>query len=131
MKSRGDLKLDVNVKRKLAAVQAYCSYSWAALRPIVLTRWEQQKKSATFSDEDDPPVGGGDSPEAFIPLSFKLKIARELYEGLTGEEKKEIDRRREEDKVKMTRKVYEIDDDGERAEKLLIHQRCSIFLATS
>ena len=76
-------------------------------------------------------VGGGDSPEAFIPLSFKLKIARELYEGLTGEEKKEIDRRREEDKVKMSRKVYEIDDAGERVEKLLIHQRYSIFPATS
>lgn len=127
--SRGDLKLDTNGKRKLAPVQAYCSYAWPTLRPIVLTRWEQQKRTDTFDDDDDPPVGEEYSPEACIPLAFKLKIAKELYDGLTAEEKKEIDRRREEDKKKMYRKIPEIDDDEERNAKLRIHQKYSAFSA--
>lgn len=117
------MKLDVNEKRKLAAVQAYCAYSWdSILRPIVLTRWEQQKKSDTFDDEDDPPEDVN-STEACIPLAFKLKIAKEVYDGLSTEEKKEIDRRREEDRRKMYRKIPDIGEDGDRIAKLQIHKK--------
>ena len=122
---RGDLKLDVNEKRKLAPVQAYCSYAWETLRPIVLTRWEQEKKSNTFEDSDDPPALG-DSPtaEAYIPLAFKIKIARELYDQLSVKEKKDIEIRRDEERKKLYRKIPQIPDEGERTAKLRIHERC-------
>ena len=119
---RGELKLDFNEKRKLAAVQAYCSYAWdAGLRDIVLTRWEQQKKSDTFDDEDDPSdeaVG----QEGAIPLSFKLKIAKEVYDGLPQQEKRQIDKRRENDRERMYFRVTQLPDD-ERIKKLQTHQR--------
>lgn len=125
--SRGELKLDASPKRKLAPLQAYCSYAWATLRPIVLTRWEQQKATTTFADDEDPPVGEDCSPESCIPLTFKLKIAKELYDGLTTEEKKEIDVRRGEDRAKLYRRIPEIDVEEERHEKLRIHAKCAAF----
>jgi hypothetical protein len=126
---RGDLKLDTNVKRKLAPLQAYCSHAWeTTLKPIVLTRWEQQKTSTTFADDDDPSEDADGAPaEACIPLAFKLKIAKELFDGLTQEEKDEIDVRREEDWKKLYRKIPKIDDEGERIAKLMIHKKYVFF----
>jgi hypothetical protein len=126
------LKLDVNEKRKLAPVQAYCSYNWNVIQPIVITRWEAQKKSIIDDDDDSPSEEDEDSPgEPSIPLAFKLKIAKELYDKLSTEEKKEIDTRREEDREKLYRKIPDIPDDGERQNKLKIHKRCSSFPITS
>ena len=125
------MKLDASPKRKLAPLQAYCSYAWDTLRPIVLTRWEQQKATVTFDDDDDPPVGEDCSPEACIPLKFKLQIAKELYDGLTGEEKKAIDVRREADRAKLYRRIPDIDVEGERHEKLRIHAKYLALPTTS
>ena len=117
------MKLDVNEKRKLAAVQAYCSYAWdTGLREIVLARWEQQKKSATFDDEDDPPEDAVDQDGA-IPLSFKLKVAKEIYDDLPQQEKTKIDRRRENDRKKMYLRVTQLEDDEDRIKKLQMHQK--------
>ena len=125
--TRGDLKLDIGEKRKLVPVQAYCSYAWdSSLRAIVLTRWEQQKKSATFHDDEDPPEDVDDAEE-YIPLAFKLKIAKEVYDGLSSDEKKDIDRRHEEDRKKMYRRVFDIDDNEEQIDKLRTHQRYPKF----
>ena len=121
------MKLDIGEKRKLAAVQAYCTYAWDSLRPIVLTRWDQQKKSDTFNDDEDPPEDA-DTAEECIPLSFKLKIAKEVYESLPMDEKK-IDKQREQDREKMYRRVCDIDDDNNWISKLQIHKRCpNIYL---
>jgi hypothetical protein len=119
------LKLDTNGRRKLAAVQAYCSYAWSStLRPIVLSRWEQQKASATFADDDDPVPEPGASPEeAYIPLAFKLKIAKEMLDQLGQQQRKEVDDRRAEDRDKLYRKIPDIPDDKEREEKLQSHLR--------
>jgi len=122
------LKLDLGEKRKLAAVQAYCTYAWDTLRPIVLTRWDQQKKSDTFDDDEDPPEDA-DTVEERIPLSFKLKIAKEVYESLPMNEKKKIDKQREQDRERMYCRVCNIDDDDYRIRKLEIHKRCpNIYL---
>ena len=121
---RGDLKLDVNEKRKLAPLQAYCSYAWGALRPVVLTRWQQQKVSATFDDDDDPSEDlDGTSAEACIPLSFKLKIAKEIFDELSPAQKAEIDARRDEDRKKLYLSIPELEDEEDRTAKLQIHQR--------
>ena len=121
---RGDLKLDANEKRKLAPVQAYCTYAWdSVLRPIVLARWAQEKGSEMFDDDEDPPEGEDtSSAESCIPLAFKIKIARELYEGLTDGEKDEIDRRREEDRKKMYLKVTELEEE-DRIARLRVHKK--------
>lgn len=126
------MKLDVNEKRKLAPLQAYCSYAWeSTLRPLVTTRWEQQKKSTVPDDGDDPADDDDDSPgEPTIPLSFKLKIAKELFDKLSLEEKGKIDDRREADKKKMYRRVTEIDDDEERHKKLRNHAKYLTSLIT-
>ena len=66
--------------------------------------------------------------EECIPLAYKLEIAKEVYKSLSAEEKKEIDRRREEDRKKMYRKVCDIDDEEERLEKLQNHLKYFICL---
>ena len=123
---RVELKLDANEKRRLAPVQAYCTYAWeSTLRNIVLARWEQQKSSTVFDDDEDPPEDSDETPGgSHIPLDFKLKIAREMYDQLPTEEKAAIDRRREEDRKKMYRTIIQIGDKGEREAKLQVHQRC-------
>lgn len=126
---RVDLRLDINEKRKLAPIQAYCSYAWdSTLKPIILTRWAQQKGSTTFDDDDDPPEGDDDSgvasnEGACIPLSFKLKITKELYDGLSTVEKEELDHRREEDRKKLYRTIPQIQEEKERVRKLMTFQR--------
>ena len=121
---RGDLKLDVGEGRKLAPLQAYCSYYWSTLRPIVLERWEAEKMTTTIDDDEDPPeTMSSPSPEAFVPLAFKLKVAKEKYDELSDSQRDEINVRREADKHKIHRKVTEITDEQERIEKLQMHQR--------
>ena len=122
---RADLKLDLNDKRKLAPLQAYCSYYWSTLQPLVQTRWEQQKSSTTFEDNEDPSEDVDVSSEdACIPLSFKLLVAKEYFDNLTKAQKTEINRRRDEDREKLYRTIPEIDNTEERIAKLQTHQRC-------
>ncbi|KAF9779415.1 hypothetical protein BJ322DRAFT_1113226 [Thelephora terrestris] len=130
---RSNLKLDVNEKRKLAPVQAYCSYAWkSTLEPIVLARWEREKTVVTFADDEDPPSDAeGSSAVDRIPLAFKLKIAKELFVDLSSTEKKAIDVRREEDRQKLYCKITEIPDDGERKAKLKIHEKNQPLVAKS
>ena len=122
---RAELKLDINEKRRLAPVQAYCAYAWeSTLRNIVLARWEQQKSSATFDDDEDPPEDADGPPGAsHIPLPFKLKIAREMYDQLPADEKQAINARREEDRQKLYRTVPEIEEEKDRIAKLELHKK--------
>ena len=78
------------------------------------------------ADEDDPPAtsvirapGSG----SHIPINFKLKIAKEVYNTLSSEEKQQIDDRREEDKLKQYRSILDIPDDKERETKLALHHK--------
>lgn len=122
--SKGYLKLDVPEGRKLAPLQAYCSYEWDTLQSEVIARWEKEKATNTFEDDDDPPVVvGRPTPEAFIPLSFKLKVVKESYEKLSTARKGEIDRRRDNDRGKVHRKIPDITDERERIEKLQSHNK--------
>ena len=122
---RAELKLDINEKRRLAPVQAYCTYAWeSTLRNIVLAHWEQQKSSATFDDDEDPPEDANGPPGAsHIPLPFKLKIAREMYDQLPADEKQAINARREEDRQKLYRMVPEIEEEKDRIAKLELHKK--------
>ena len=112
--AKSDLKLNQNEKRKLAPAQAYCTYAWeSGLRDIVLARWEERRST---SDEDDPTT-------SLIPIDFKLKIAKEVYESLDPEEKKAVDARRERDRKQLYMLVQDIQDVEERDKKLAMHQK--------
>ena len=106
------MKLNQNEKRKLAPAQAYCTYAWeSSLRDIVLARWEERRPS---SDEDDPTT-------SLIPIDFKLKIAKEVYESLGSEEKKAVDARREKDRKELYKLIPDIEDVEDRDKKLMLH----------
>ena len=78
------------------------------------------------ADEDNPPatsVIGAPSSGSHIPINFKLKIAKEVYNTLSSDEKQRIDDRREEDKSKQYRPILNIPDDKERETKLALHHK--------
>ena len=124
--TKSDLRLSQNEKRKLAPVQAYCAYAWdEGLRDTVITRWEEQKLIHVSADDDDPVADSIETPSSgsHIPIDFKLKVAREIYNSLSPEEKKRINDRREEDRKKMYRTISEITSVEERDKKLLEHKK--------
>jgi hypothetical protein len=118
---KSDLRLNQTDKRKLAPAQAYCNYAGkSGLKEIVEARWNQHIKS-------NPAALDGGSAEDFasgdkIPLTFMLKIAKEVYDALSPEERKIVDDRREEDRQKLYRSIQDIDDVGERDAKLTKHE---------
>ena len=128
------MKLDATEKRKLAPVQAYCTYAWElTLRSITVTRWEQQKASTMVPDDEDPNPEDDDGEAAdgssnAIPLAFKLKIAKEVYSELPDDEKKAINLRREEEQRKLYLPVYRLADAEDRIEKLNTHKRYFFLL---
>ena len=77
------------------------------------------------ADKDDPPADSVKSSVAgsHIPIDFKLKIAKEVYNSLSLAEKDLIDQRREEERSKLYRPVLEITSAEERDKKLLTHQK--------
>ena len=74
------------------------------------------------SDEDDP-VPGSVGPGASIPINFKLKIAREVYNSLSTKEKKLVDDHHQEDRSKLYRSIADISDVEERVKKLALHKK--------
>jgi hypothetical protein len=77
------------------------------------------------ADDDDPAADSIETPGpgSHIPIDFKLKIAREVYNSLSAEEKKQINDRREEEWKKTHRKIPEITSIEEREKKLLEHKK--------
>lgn len=77
------------------------------------------------ADDDDPTADSIETPGSgsHIPIDFKLKIAKEVYNELSEEEKKQVDDRREDEWKKMYRLIPEITDAEEREEKLRVHQQ--------
>ena len=123
---KSDLQLNQNEKRKLAPAQAYCTYAWSSgLRDVVIARWEEQKLTHMSADEDDPTADLIETPDSgpHIPIDFKLKIAKEVYNSLSVEERKKVDNRHEEDRKRMYRSIPDIASAKERNKKLLKHKK--------
>ena len=78
-----------------------------------------------LADGDDPTADSIETPgsASHIPIDFKLKIAKKIYESLDPDEKKRIDDRREEDRQRMYRAIPKIENIEERNEKLLTHKQ--------
>ena len=108
----------------LAPLQAYCSYAWdSGLREKVIEKWEEQKKTYMSMDEDDPTIHSANGPGSHIPIAFKLKVAKEVYNKLSKEQKKAINDRREEERKKLYKSIPEIKDIEERNKKLRAHKK--------
>ncbi|KAF9642118.1 hypothetical protein BDM02DRAFT_3193876 [Thelephora ganbajun] len=124
--AKSDLQLNQNEKQKLAPAQAYCTYTWdKGLRDVVIARWEGQKQSYMSVDEGDPTADSIETPGSgsHIPIDFKLKVAKDIYNSLSVEEKKLVDDHREDERRKLYRSIPEITDIKERDRKLLMHQQ--------
>ena len=104
--AKSDLKLSQTEKQKLAPAQAYCSYAWdSGLRDTVIARWEDHKHTYMTTDDEDPDPTGTPTPGSHIPINFKPKIAKEVYDLLTPEEKDLVEQRREEERKKLYRSI--------------------------
>jgi len=61
-----------------------------------------------------------------IPIDFKIKIAKEVYEALPADEKKKVLDRIEEDHKKMYQPIHAISDLAEKDKKLFEHEKSDI-----
>lgn len=117
--SKSDLGLDQNEKRKLAPAQAYCTYAWdSGLKEIVIARWNEEQSNATANG-----AASARTSNSNIPIDFRLKIAKEVYEALPPAERKQIDDRREREWRRIYQPICDIQDDAERDEKLALHEQ--------
>lgn len=114
--TKSDLHLTKTEKRKLAPAQAYLSYFWDhGFKEVVQARWEEHKISNPTPDADDS------SEQSGVPIYFKLKVAKEAYDSLTPDEKKNVDDRREANRNKLYQSIQDIRDIEERDAKLTTH----------
>ena len=58
-----------------------------------------------------------------IPIDFKLKVAKDVYNLLSPEERQKVDDRRDAERLKLYRTIPEITDTEERRKKLVEHQK--------
>jgi hypothetical protein len=95
---------------------------------LLSPHWEEHKGTATFPDDKDPSSDVEPPSEgSYIPLSFKLQVAKEFYNKHTLEERKENDRHREGDGKNQDHRILNISDNTEQEEKLRIHERSHVL----
>ncbi|KAF9790754.1 hypothetical protein BJ322DRAFT_1104403 [Thelephora terrestris] len=127
--SKSDLQLDQNEKWKLAPAQAYCTYAWnSGLGKMVSAHWERERQSRPSA------AGGGSAVAAAnssIPIDFKLKIAKEVYDALPANEKKKIDDLRDEEWKKLYQPIRDIENMEDRDKKLAMHEHNQPLIAKS
>ncbi|KAF9777754.1 hypothetical protein BJ322DRAFT_1114803 [Thelephora terrestris] len=127
--SKSDLRLDQTEKRKLAPAQAYCTYAWnSGLSKIVSARWERERQSRPSAAGSGSAVAAANSS---IPIDFKLKIAKEVYDALPADEKKKIDDCRDKEWKKLYRPIRDIENVEDRDEKLAMHEQPAVLLISS
>lgn len=78
-----------------------------------------------LADDEDPTANSIKTPgfSSHIPIDFKLRVTKEVYNMLDVEEKKKVDDRCEEEWKKLYWTVLEIQSAKERDGKLLMHQQ--------
>ena len=126
--SKSGLRLHKAEKRKLAPAQAYCTYAWdSGLKETVAARWKQENQLPSDAEEDGLTTESAEASTSNpIPIDFKVKIAKEVYEALPAEEKKKVLDRIEEDHEKAYQPVQRISDIAEKDKKLSAHEKSAI-----
>lgn len=97
------MNLTAGAPKKKAAVQTYVKHYWEGkIKQEVINRWAPTPETDLFDEADigeDQVAWEALTPmEKIIPLAFRMKIGRELYEAESDEFKAEIDRLREQEK---------------------------------
>ena len=131
--SKSSLRLQKVEKRKLAPAQAYCTYAWdSGLKEIVTACWKEERSPPPDAEEDGLTTESAEaSTSNSIPIDFKIKIAKEIYEALPADEKKKVLNRIEEDRKKMYQPVHAISDLAEKVKKLSVHEKSGISISLS
>ena len=101
--SSASLNLTAGPPKKKAAVQTYVKHYWQSkVKQEVINRWAPTPETDLFDESDigqDQVAWEALTPmEKDIPLWFRMRIGRELYEAESDEIKAEIDRLREQEK---------------------------------
>ena len=128
--SKSGLRLHKAEKRKLAPAQAYCTYAWdSGLKEIVTTRWEQENQLPSDAEEGGLTTESAEaSTSNTIPIDFKVKIAKEIYEALPPDKKRNVLNRIEDDHRKTYQPIRHISDPAEKDKKLSAHEKSDISL---
>ncbi|KAF9779307.1 hypothetical protein BJ322DRAFT_1113652 [Thelephora terrestris] len=100
--SSAGLNLTVGPPKRKAPVQTYVKYNWATkVKPEVIKLWAPTPEADLFGEIDngeDQVAWEAMMPmEKNIPLWFKMKVGRELYEAESDEVKAQIDQLRDRD----------------------------------
>ena len=101
--SSAGMNLTEGPPRKKAPVQTYVKHYWETkVRPEVIKLWAPTLETDLFGESDigeDQIAWEAMMPtEKNIPLWFKMKVGRQLYESESDEVKAEIDRLRDQEK---------------------------------
>ena len=101
--SSAGLNLTMGPPKKKAPAQMYVKHYWETkVRPEVLKLWAPTPETDLFGEIDngeDQIAWEAMTPmERDIPLWFKMKVGRQLYEAESDEVKAEIDRLRDQEK---------------------------------
>ena len=101
--SSAALNLTAGPPKKKAPVQMYVKHYWEAkVKPEVIKLWAPTPETDLFGEIDngeDQVAWEAMMPmEKNIPLWFKMKVGRQLYEAETDEIKTEIDRLRDQER---------------------------------
>ena len=101
--SSASLNLTAGRPKKKAAVQTYVKLYWESkVKQEVINKWAPTPETDLFDEADigeDQVAWEELTPiEKDIPLWFRMKIGRDLYEAESDEVKAEVDRRREQEK---------------------------------
>lgn len=97
------LNLTTGPPKKKAALQAYVKYYWESkIKKEVIKLWAPTPETDLFGEiengEDQVAWEAMTPMEKNIPLWFRMKVGRQLYEAESEEVKAEVDRRREQEK---------------------------------
>ena len=101
--SSASKNLTTGPPKKKAALQAYVKYYWESkIKQAVIDQWAPTPETDLFGEtengEEQVAWEAMNPMEKNIPLWFRMRVARKLYDAESDEIKAEVDRRREEEK---------------------------------
>ena len=126
--SSARMNLTVGPPKKKAAVQTYVKLYWESkVKEEVINQWAPTPETDLFDEADireDQAAWEELTPmEKNIPLWFRMKIGRELYEAESDEIKAQVDRIREEEKETAIAELVALNVFTTEEERLQVMQK--------
>ena len=126
--SSARMNLTVGAPKKKAAVQTYVKLYWESkIKQEVLNQWAPTAETDLFDEADtgETQVGWDElmPMEKNIPLWYRMKIGRELYQAESDEIKAQVDRIREEEKENAITELVALNKFATDEERLQVMQK--------